>query len=75
MFEKRVRDITASDIHRLLKEEWPESFDLELKSAIPTEKGEPDRWERRGDGVGQFGRDKILREIVAFSNAQGERSS
>jgi hypothetical protein len=71
MFQKRIRDITAEDIQQLLKEEWPESFDLELKSEIPTEKGEPDRWERRGDGVGPFGRDKILREIVAFSNAQG----
>jgi hypothetical protein len=70
MIQKRLSDISAEDIHRLIDERRPEAFDLEFKMTIPTESGEPDRWIARGDRVGR-GAAKILREIVAFANARG----
>jgi hypothetical protein len=71
MLRRHIGDITPTDVQKLVDERRPEAFDLEFKATIPTENGEPDRWITQGDRVGRWGRDQILREVVAFANAQG----
>jgi hypothetical protein len=71
MFRKRISDLGVEDVAQLLREQWPESFNLEFKSEIPTEDGKPDRWITHHDRIGRVGSAKILKEIVAFANAHG----
>jgi Putative DNA-binding domain len=71
VFQKRIRDLATEDIQTLISEQWPESFDLEFKSEIPTDSAERDRWIMHGDRVERAGGAKILREVVAFANAHG----
>jgi hypothetical protein len=71
MFSARIDELTLADIERVWSEQWAESSSLELKETIPTEDGSADRWITRGDRIGDYGKQKILREIVAFANAHG----
>jgi hypothetical protein len=70
LFNKRISSLSIGDIERVWNDRWQESVNLELKETIPAQDGD-DRWITKGDRVGDYGRQKILREIVAFANAQG----
>jgi hypothetical protein len=53
-----------------------ETSELEFKGTLPfqAQRGQPqtaDRWIERGDRVGDYARDQILAELVAFANADG----
>ncbi len=75
VFSKAIDEITVSDVAKL--KGTPESGVLEFKQELPTEKGLPDPWLRKPTAGNQratpssHAKQKILRELVAFSNSEG----
>ena len=49
----------------------PESVQSEFKKSLPASKGKADAWLNGGSGIGDYARNRILEEVVAFSNAYG----
>lgn len=70
VFHARPADLTADDIQRLVEEETPEGDQFELKATLPSRRGN-DPWVDGENGIGDFARNKILEEVVAFANAHG----
>ena len=70
MLTKPFDDIGASDIEDLCKRGVYESQTLEFKQNLQGDGGRLDGW-NAGGGISLAGRDGLLREIVAFANAQG----
>ncbi|HXP74041.1 MAG TPA: ATP-binding protein, partial [Stellaceae bacterium] len=68
---KPFETITPADVAELVSESWPEGYTVEFKRALPTAKGGDDQWITGGNKIGDYARDEILSEIVAFANAQG----
>ena len=68
LFTKPIETITSSDVGDLLG--WPESLTVEFKEALSTKDGRPDTW-LSGGKVGEFARDKLLKEVVALANTSG----
>jgi len=71
-----IADIDVRHLEKLVADRTRESEALEFKATLPfqSQKGQPqqaDRWIEHGDRIGDFARDKILSEIVAFANANG----
>lgn len=60
--------IRLIDLEQLIG--WPETTTIEYKQTIPSNGKQPDKWMEGGE-YGNYGRDKIFKEIVAFANAQG----
>ncbi len=60
--------LDASSAQTLLG--WPESSSVEFKQEIPGKDGKPDPW-AAGGKYGEYGRDKIFKELVAFANTTG----
>jgi hypothetical protein len=76
ILRKPLEAITIADLEALTAAESRETGELEFKGTLPAraEKGKPkqvDRWLEKGDRVGDYARDEILSEIVAFANAEG----
>lgn len=71
MFGKRLSELKTADIERLIKEEVQEGTEIEFKEALPAQRGKRDPWLEGGGRVGDFARNKILEEIIAFANAYG----
>lgn len=71
MFGKRLNELKTADIGRLIKEEVQEGTEIEFKEALPAQRGKRDPWLEGGGRVGDFARNKILEEIIAFANAYG----
>jgi hypothetical protein len=76
LLSKPVEEITVADLEAVRAREARETDELEFKGALPfkPQKGQPeteDRWITRGDRVGDFARDQLLAELVAFANAGG----
>ena len=70
-FEKNLSQLTADDIDWLVESEIQEGQDIDFKRDLPTENGQKDRWHSKGDKIGDYAKTLIVREIVAFANAQG----
>lgn len=70
MLDKPLDQITVEDIAELRERGVYESEVLEFKSDLPGDGGRPNAW-NAGGGISQTARDGLLREIVAFANAQG----
>ncbi len=75
LVSKPIESITIDDLQSLIDAGARETAVLEFKGSLPlpTVKGGPtvDRWIEKGDRVGDYARDQLLAEIVAFSNADG----
>jgi hypothetical protein len=71
LFTKSVEAVTAADVQELREQAWPEGYQVEFKKTLPTKNGQDDRWIGGADGIGDYARDQILSEVVAFANAQG----
>lgn len=76
VLRKPIGEILHQDLEELCATEARESSELEFKEALPFQqtKGQQDaadRWITRGDRVGDYARDKLLAELVAFANAEG----
>lgn len=68
--------VTVADLNALIEAAARETGELEFKGTLPfaSSKGQAsvaDRWIERGDRIGDYARDQILAEIVAFANADG----
>ena len=65
-----AREVTAADIDRLVHSRIPEGERVEFKRELPA-KGKQDAWTADQKKIGDFAKDQILREVVAFANAYG----
>jgi predicted HTH transcriptional regulator len=66
-----LESITAADIQQLCADEVSESTELELKSDLPSKAGkQADPW-YAGNAFGDYARNKIAEEVVAFANTLG----
>jgi hypothetical protein len=68
--------IIIGDLEALVASEARETDELEFKGTLPFQpiKGQPqivDRWIEKGDRIGNYARDEVLAELVAFANAEG----
>jgi hypothetical protein len=70
MIDKDFDQITAADVSDLCAEAAYESQLLEFKRELPGERDRPDPWPTGGNFTATA-RDALLREVVAFANAQG----
>ncbi len=76
ILRKPLDAVTLSDLDDLIRVAARETGELEFKGALPfaPTKGQPataDRWIEKGDRIGDYARDQVLSEIVAFANADG----
>src|SRR4030067_2750938 len=69
VFSKPLDTVTAEDIASLVAEGYPEDAAVEFKDRIP-HKGGRDTWYEDG-GIGDYGRNQILEEVVALANTHG----
>ncbi len=63
--------IDSGDIQALVAENVPESAQIEFKESLPAGKGRTDAWLTGGSRIGDYARNRILEEVVAFANAYG----
>ncbi len=63
--------IDPGDIQALVAENVPESAQIEFKESLPVGKGSTDAWLNGGSRIGEYARNRILEEVVAFANAYG----
>ena len=67
ILRKPLDSVTIADLEALVASQARETDELEFKG----KPYRPDRWIETGDRVGDYARDEILGEIVAFANAGG----
>lgn len=70
LFEKNINEITSEDIDNLIQRSIGESETLELKKDLPTKGNRPDPW-YDGNGIGDYARNRLLTEVIAFANSFG----
>ena len=70
MIDKNIEQVTPEDITNLYADGVYENQLLEFKRDLPAERNRPDPWLTGGDFTA-YARDRLLREVVAFANAQG----
>ena len=63
--------IGPDDIQKLIAESVPEGAQIEFKESLPAGKGKTDAWLNGGSHIGDYARNRILAEVVAFANAYG----
>lgn len=68
LFTKPVETLTVADVEGLIG--WPESLTVEFKETLSSKDGKPDSW-LAGGKVGEYARDKLLKEVVALANTSG----
>jgi Schlafen, AlbA_2 len=63
--------IATDDIQQLCADQVPEGAEIELKSDLPSKAGRgADPW-HAGGGIGDYARNEIAEEIIAFANTFG----
>jgi hypothetical protein len=70
ILHEALSTVAASDIAQLCSDQIPESTELELKSDLPSKSGRGDPW-HGGAGIGEYARNEIAEEIIAFANSFG----
>jgi hypothetical protein len=70
MLFKNFDQITPEDVTNLCRDGIYENQILEFKRDLPGQRSQPDPWLNGGDFTA-YARDHLLREIIAFANAQG----
>lgn len=71
LLRDRLESIDAADIQQLCADQVSEGTELELKSDLPSKAGlRADPW-HLGKPVGEYARNQIADEIVAFANTLG----
>lgn len=71
VLQKLVGQIAASDIHQLVQDGYPESYELEFKKTLPEKHGKQASWIKGGNEIEDHARNEILSEVIGFANAQG----
>ena len=68
---KPADQIVVRDIEELIASRTPEGQQLEFKEDLPTNNIHGDRWHKDQKEIGEKARNEILKEVVAFANAEG----
>lgn len=71
VFTKPLEALTAADVVELSVSGWPEGYEVEFKESLPDKKGKPSSWLRSTPELGEYARDEILGEVIAFANSKG----
>ena len=76
ILSKSLDEVTITDLDALVAREARETSELEFKGELPfkSERGQAetkDRWIWKGDRIGDYARDQLLAELIAFANADG----
>ena len=72
ILSKPIRDITHADIELLVAAGVPEGERMEFKRELPAKgKSNQDPWMTDQKTIGDYAKNKILKEVVAFANAYG----
>jgi hypothetical protein len=71
MFGKRPSELTFEDMNRVVSEQVQEGSQVEFKGALPAKGSAVDPWVLGKDQVGEFARNKLVEEVIAFANAYG----
>lgn len=69
VFAKSFDLITAVDIAELPAQTWPEGDQVEFKETLPQRAGGVHPWLSGQASIGDYTRDEILSEVVAFANS------
>ena len=70
MFSKRLQDLTAADVQGVVTSQLQEDAEVEFKETLPAKTGE-DRWIKDQQQIGDYARNELLAEVIAFANAFG----
>lgn len=70
LLSKSADQLNLDDVQTLIDERVPEGAQIEFKESLPSRNGS-DPWVRGQDRIGDYARNKILEEAVAFANAYG----
>ena len=70
MFGKRPSELTPDDIQRAIDEQVQEGSQVEFKEQLPAKKGD-DPWLTGRGRVGDYARNQMVEEVIAFANAHG----
>jgi hypothetical protein len=66
-----LEGLNINDLNRLCADEIPEGTEVEYKSALPVKTGRGlDAWHENGS-IGEYARNEIAEEIIAFANTFG----
>lgn len=71
MFSKPLQELSVEDALELVSEGVPESASVEFKERLPHKTGGKDSWYAGANSIGDYARDKVLEEVIAFANAHG----
>ncbi|WP_081738731.1 AlbA family DNA-binding domain-containing protein [Mesorhizobium ciceri] len=69
-----ISKIAIADLEELCVVGARETAELEFKGELPfrsSKEVSADRWITHGDRIGDYARDKLLAELIAFANAEG----
>jgi Putative DNA-binding domain len=71
LFRKPLSELTAADIQGVIDRQQQEDIETEFKQALATRDGKPDRWMTDQSAIGNYAKEALTKEIVAFANTQG----
>ena len=71
ILSKPREQVTPTDVQELVATRAQENETLEFKADVPSKKGKPDPWTRGEDRIGDYAKQELLDEAVAFANAYG----
>ena len=70
IFGDKLEAVTLGDVAQVCTDQISEGTDFELKSDLPTRDGRSDAW-HGGGSFGDYARNEIAEEIIAFANTLG----
>jgi hypothetical protein len=70
LFSESIEAVTANHIRELCADHVSEGTEFELKSDLPAKGGRLDPW-HSGGPIGDYARNEIAEEIIAFANTLG----
>jgi hypothetical protein len=72
VFTSPLELVTAADVAELPAQTWPEGYEVEFKKTLPHRTAGAEPWlAGQGGRIGDYARNKILAEVIAFANSQG----
>lgn len=71
LFSKPLNQLAYSDVLELIEARATESQTIEFKSDLQVENGSKHPWHTETRKIDAYSRDDILKEVVAFANAEG----
>jgi hypothetical protein len=69
--QKPLGEITWNDILKLCADQETEGPELEFKRDLPAKAGRRDPWLDNCQSIGEYARNEIAKEVVAFANTYG----